>query len=67
MKEKAVLAWRAAMLVALVWIGYELHAINRAMPSGLSYQQEEQLRQISIDTREASQKLQDIERNTRPR
>jgi len=52
-----VLAWRVAVLAALIWVGFELHSINRRMPTGTDYETEQQLRAIAIDVEQINKTL----------
>lgn len=38
--------WRAAVLCALAWIGYELHQIRRSIPDGMSWETESHIKAI---------------------
>jgi hypothetical protein len=58
-------AWRAAVIACGLWIGYELHQVNRSMPEDVSYTTEEQIRGIAHDLEGAKRQLEYIERNTR--
>ena len=61
----ATWAWRAAILACGLWIGYQLHQVNRSMPEGMSYQAEEQIRSIAHDVEALKRQAEYIERNTR--
>ena len=48
--DLAAWVWRAATLGALLWIGYNLHRIERQMPSGIDYSTEQAIQGIEKDT-----------------
>ena len=42
-------ALRVGILLALVWIGYEIHQVRDEMPAGLGSELREQIRSMAID------------------
>lgn len=50
-------AWRLAVLAALLWIGWELHSIQRKLPAGVSYQTERDIRSMAEDMDRLARKL----------
>lgn len=66
LRVAGVVLWRAGALLALCWIGYELHQVRREMPSGeLPYDTVQQIRFISLTIEKMRDDMRDIEKNTR--
>lgn len=49
MRDLPTWTWRAAVLCALLWIGYSLHRIERQMPAGLEYETEQRIESLQRD------------------
>lgn len=50
-------AWRLAVLAALLWIGWELHSIQRNLPTGMPYETAGQIRDTAANVERLTNKL----------
>jgi hypothetical protein len=63
--NSALWAWRIAVLALGLLILLQLRSIERSIPDGFGYANEDRLETIADKTRDMERQLHEIERNTR--